>query len=55
MWKLRDTITGIIYENKMRFRIIELGHELIDDYKRDNLKTYIQYLGNQEYVLKKYN
>lgn len=53
MWKLIDKLSGQIYENKMKLMIISLGSEIIEDYKRSGINTYIQYKGNNVFELKK--
>lgn len=53
MWKLIDKLSGQIYENKMKLMIISLGSEIIEDYKRSGINTYIQYKGDNVFELKK--
>lgn len=54
MLKLIDKISGVIYENNFKYILLELGHDLIENYKNENIETYIEYKGNGVYNLKQY-
>ena len=53
-FKLINTISGEILECKYRYMIIELAHELIDTYKRDNIDVRLNYINNMVYEIVKY-
>ena len=53
-WKLIDKISGMKFETKLRYQILEVGQDLIDDYKQQNIETYITYQGNETYWLDEY-
>jgi hypothetical protein len=54
MWKLVDKISGMKFESKLRYQILEIGQDLIDDYKQQNMETYITYQGDETYFLDEY-
>ena len=54
MWKLIDRISGQVYEHKLRYVLLQTGKEIIEDYKRDGIETYIGYINNNTYELKEY-
>lgn len=54
MWTLIDKISGVKYECKLRYQILEVGQDLIDDYKQQGIETYITYKSDMTYFLDKY-
>lgn len=54
MWVLIDKISGMKFETKLRRQILEIGQDLIDDYKRQGIETYCTYHGDGVYWLDEY-
>ena len=53
-FKLIDRISGEIRECSFLQPLRELWIDLIQDYQRQGVETYVEYLGNGVYALKEY-
>ena len=54
MWTIIVKISGMKFECKLKYQILEIGQDLIDDYKQQGIETYITYQGNEIYFLDEY-
>ena len=53
MWQVIDAINGVIYEHKIRYKLLDFINDLMDDYKRNNFNVGLYYIGNGVYKIRK--